>query len=86
MSEPLDVRIATLPRGSRAEIRVQLTEFKGRQYAEVRLYEEFTTVMGKRSPTAKGVTIPFDLLPEFARAVADAERQARELGLISEAA
>jgi hypothetical protein len=82
MTEPLHLVIAVLPRGSRAEIRVQLTEFKGRQYAEVRLFEEFTAVMGARSPTAKGVTIPFEMLPEFARAVVDAEVQARALGLI----
>ena len=82
MAEPLNVLVATIPRGNRAEIRVQLAEFKGHQYAEVRLFEEFTAAMGARSPTAKGVTIPFDRLPEFARAVAQAESQARALGLI----
>jgi len=82
MAEPLNVLVATIPRGSRAEIRVQLTEFKGSRYAEVRQYEEFSTAMGRRSPTAKGVIIPFDRLVQFARAVAEAEAQARDLGLI----
>lgn len=82
MADPLNVLVATIPRGARAEIRVQLTEFKGRQYAEVRLFEEFTASMGPRSPTAKGVTIPFDLLSVFVRAVIEAETQARARGLI----
>ena len=82
MSEPLNVPIATIPKNSREEIRVQLSEFKGTRFADVRIFAEFAAAMGKRSPTAKGVTIPLDRLSAFVRAVTDAEAHARSLGLI----
>lgn len=82
MADPLNVLVATIPRGARAEIRIQLTEYKGRQYAEVRLFEEFAAHMGQRSPTAKGVTIPFNLLESFSHGVVAALAEARGLGLI----
>lgn len=81
-ADPLNVPICTIPKNSREEVRVQLTEFKGTQFADFRIWASGTGGEDNRGPTKQGLAISFARLPEFARAAAEAERQARELGLI----
>lgn len=85
MAEPLCIQIASFPKGRREEVRLTLTEFKRSKFLDIRLFADFSTAMG-RCATPRGVTVSLDSLPEFARAVADAEAQARALGLIGGAA
>lgn len=81
MAEPLNVPIATIPKNSRQEVRVSLSEFKGAQFLDVRIYADFGEAES-RGATKQGVTISLERLREFVRAVADAETMAARLGLI----
>lgn len=81
-AEPLNITIATIPKSARQEIRVQLKEYKGSQYADLRLFEEFTGTTDLKCPTKSGITVSFAALPLLADALADAVTQARALGLI----
>ncbi len=76
----LPILIASIPKGD-SEVRVSLDEFKGNLTIDVRLFEPFTPAKVPM-PTRKGVTLGLAKLPELVRALADAEKQARELGLI----
>jgi len=82
MADPLSVQIATIPKNSREEIRAQLTEFKGTQFADFRVFAGDPGEQSERKPTRQGVAISFDRLPQFVRAVVAAEKEARALGLI----
>jgi hypothetical protein len=73
--------IATIPKNAREHVRVELNEFKGKQLASVRVWAD----KGDGSPpiaTPKGLTVSISLLPSINAALAEAEREAREAGLI----
>lgn len=80
----LPVTVAAIPKGD-GEVRVTLDEFKGCLTIDVRLFEPFSAAQ-VQMPTRKGVTLGLGKLPDLARALADAEAKARELGLIGGAA
>ena len=87
VGEPLNVPIGTIEKNTREDIRVTLTEFKGTQFADVRVYAGFlATADHVRGPTKAGVAVPFERLAEFVRTLQAAEAKARELGLIGGAA
>ena len=72
--------VAKIAKGE-GEVRVILDMFKGRNVIDVRLFELFT-MAAVPMPTKRGVTLAVERLPELAAALMEAERQARELGLI----
>jgi hypothetical protein len=81
MSEPLV--IWTLPLGSAAELRLSLDTFNGKARADLRTWADYQAgPVLTRGPTKKGVSIPLSSLGEAAAALADADRMARDLGLI----
>lgn len=80
----LPITIAAIQKGD-GEVRITLDEFRGAPTIDVRLFEPFTLARVPM-PTRKGVTMGIARLPALARALADAERQARQLGLIGGAA
>jgi hypothetical protein len=63
------------------EVRITLDRFKGVPTVDVRWFEPFTPAMVPM-PTRKGVTLGVERLPELARALAEAEAKASELGLL----
>lgn len=63
-------------------IRVTLSTFEGINICDIRQF--FTDPEGKMRATKKGVALNVRLLPELAAALAKAERQARELGLLEQ--
>jgi hypothetical protein len=64
------------------ELRLHLTEHKGEQLLELRLYELFTMARAW-TPTAKGISIPISLADDLAAAISDAWDEAHKRGLIS---
>jgi hypothetical protein len=64
-----------------AQVRVVLDEYKGALIVDVRLFEPFTATR-TLMPTKKAITLALAKLPELARALADAEATAREMGLL----
>ena len=73
--------ISTIEKNSREEIRVELSEFKGHDLLAVRVYTDIDGAE-ERKPTKKGITINVKLLPDLLKAVTEAERQARQGGLL----
>lgn len=74
--------VAEIPKSSRETLRIELSEFKGHQLVSLRLYVPKGD-NGEMVPTPKGITFKVDLLPQVAKAIAQAEKEARESGLLS---
>ena len=82
MADPLNIVVATIPKTARQEIRVMFKEYRGSQFADVRIFEEFAGTCDAKSPTKSGVALSFATLPALADALAEAVTQAKALGLI----
>lgn len=59
---------------------VSIEPYDGSNLLHCRKY--FTAADGRLLPTKSGVTVPILRIPDLARALAKAERKARELGLL----
>ncbi len=64
--------VYSFAKSSTEQVRAELTERRGRRYANVRVY--YQAEDGNWRPTKKGLTIDVDLLPELANAVAALQR------------
>lgn len=64
-----------IPKNARETIRVQIAQFRGTAFLDVRTWA--TDGDGEPKPTPKGVTIPLASIPAFAEAVAHVAREAR---------
>lgn len=76
--------IAQITKNSLDTIVIEFSEFKGRDFLSLRTYTVFDGSPEPR-PTKKGITIKPDQIPELLEALCEAERQAREAGLIKSA-
>ncbi|MEI7474737.1 MAG: transcriptional coactivator p15/PC4 family protein [bacterium] len=64
--------LATISKGNTEELRVAISEFKGKKYLDLRIF--FTTDNGANwSPTKKGVTVAPDSIEVFLNAVEKAK-------------
>jgi len=69
--------IAKIEKNAQEEIIVQLTEFKGYDLVDLRVWAK--SVIGETGkPTRKGLSIKPDILPELIEALQKAERTYRE--------
>ena len=73
-----DVEIATLRKSTRESIRVQIREFKGHRFVDVRT---FASNGVEEVSTPNGIAIKPDLLRATIEALQQAERVATERGL-----
>lgn len=71
---------ATIEKGRGEEVRVALSQFKGRTFLAVRIW--YTDNSGEKKPSAKGVNIAVDHLPAIADGIAKALEAARADGLV----
>ena len=76
-----DETIGRIEKNSREEIRVSLTEFKGHQLIDLRVY---ALDGDDANPTKKGIAVKVDKLPELARLLTEAEAEARRRGLLGD--
>lgn len=74
--------IGTLPRNSRDEIRVELTEYQGHNFVSVRTYTQMNGE-GEHRPTKKGITAKPDQIRSLIELLEQAETMANNKGLIS---
>lgn len=72
----METIVANLPKNTREAVRVELTEFKGFRLLGIRVW----TTEGR--PTAKGLTVKVEMLPELVKALQTAEALARSAGLL----
>ncbi len=63
------------------QVRVSLDEHRGAPVVDIRAFEIVTAAKVPLA-TKRGLNIPVELLPQLVAALQQAERQARELGLI----
>jgi hypothetical protein len=75
--------IASLEKNSRERVRVALDEYQGVKLIDIRITTELSQGTGIQAPTKKGVALNVAKLPELIDALQQAERRARELGLIA---
>lgn len=69
--------IASISRGQTEELRVAISEYKGKQYLDLRIF--YTTDDGATwNPTKKGVTVSPDNLQQFKEAIEEAQNQLAE--------
>lgn len=72
--------IATLPKGAQEEVRVSLSEFKGKQYIDLRIYYENED--GEWKPTKKGVALNVEHFHKLMEALKEAEQTLLENNLL----
>ena len=72
----METVVASLPKNTREAVRIELTEYKGFRLLGIRVW----TSEGR--PTAKGLTVKVEMLPELVKALQAAETIARSAGLL----
>jgi len=75
--EPIEV-----PKNTLETIRFQMTEFKGKPYADIRAY--YQAENGDWKPTKKGLMISPEIRPEFAKGIERLDGELRKHGLSSQ--
>jgi len=68
-----------IAKNSQERIRFQLTEFKGKQYADLRVYYEDGD---EWKPTKKGLTLSPDIWPEFVQGIEQLTQNMEDAGLL----
>lgn len=77
----LPVEIAVIRKSARESLAVRLCEYEGRAYLDIRTLDIASGA--KPSFLKKGVTLAPRLIAELREALAEAERQASALGLLT---
>jgi hypothetical protein len=75
------IPIASLTKQGREHLRVGLVVRGARRLLDLRAFEDFTAA-GVAMPTARGVTVNVELIPELVEALHQAEDAARSAGWI----
>ncbi|SHH16758.1 transcriptional coactivator p15/PC4 family protein [Bradyrhizobium erythrophlei] len=83
-NEPIEIAKFWKSRNHAEYVRVELSEYKGHQLINVRIWQTGTD--GIDRPSTRGIAMSVRKLPELASALAKAETMAIELGLISDGA
>jgi len=71
--------IASIEKNSMEEVRVSLTEFKGKELIDLRVYYQPEDGEEKR-PTKKGITISPEKFPELKKAILALEKVLQKQG------
>lgn len=75
--------VAIIRKNALEDVRINLTEFKGYDLVDVRVFAEPRTGNGSRVPTRAGISLKVEHLPTLIEALQRAERKARDAGLLS---
>ena len=73
----MDKTVATFQKNKFQEIRIGIREFKGNDLVDIRTWT-MTQGANEMVPTAKGVTINVQLLPQLKKALEDVEKILKE--------
>ena len=73
----MDKTVATFQKNKFQEVRIGIREFKGNDLVDIRTWT-MTQGATEMVPTAKGVTINVNLLPQLRKALEDAEKILKE--------
>jgi hypothetical protein len=75
------IQIATIRKNAREDLRVTLEEFRGHHLLNLRF--SHAAEDGEQRPGKQGIAFHINLLPQLVKLLSDAEREARDPGLIS---
>lgn len=75
--------IAVVPKNQREEIRVQLAEYRGSTFLDVRIFAD--TGQPDHIPTPKGIALAPDRIDALIEALRGAQREAERRGLVTPA-
>ena len=76
----MDQTIAEVRKNARGDIRVSLTEYRGHDLCDIRVFAANDD--GDPIATRKGITLNVSLIPQLQEALKAAEQKARNAGLI----
>ena len=79
MSEDVGEVVAIVPKNTREEVRVCLSEFRGVELVDVRVFTD-SDKSPERRATPKGVSLKLERLPELIEALQDAAARAVKHG------
>ena len=71
-----------IPKNSQEKIWLQVTEFRGKRYADLRVH--YLSDSDNWLPTRKGLTISPGLWTEFVQGIENLGKQMEEMGLLEE--
>ena len=74
--------VSSFEKNALEEVRVSLTEFKGHQLIDLRVY--YTSPDGEPRPTKKGLAISVGLYPELKEALVKLEQVLKDKGLLTD--
>lgn len=69
----MDQTVSVFPKNKFQEVRIGIREFKGNDLVDIRIWT-MTQSAGQMVPTAKGVTVNVQLLPQLIKALEDTAR------------
>ena len=72
--------VAIVRKNALEDVRVNLTEYRGYDLVDVRVFAEPRSGTGPRIPTKAGISLKIEHLPELIEALQRAERKARDAG------
>ena len=75
--------IATVKKNALEELRVVLSEYRGHDLVNVRIWASYDSADADKRPTKKGFALRIGLLPELIASLKKAEAEARAAGLLS---
>ena len=73
--------VGEMDKGWNEKIVFSVSEFKGKNYANIRIYYEDDE--GEWKPTKKGITVGLDSFPEFKERIEDLEAYLKENGYLA---
>ena len=73
--------IAKFEKNSFEEVRISLTEFKGKQLIDIRVYYQPEGEEEEMRPTKKGITISPEKFPDLQKGLVTLEKALKEKGL-----
>jgi hypothetical protein len=75
-----DVLVGSITKNANEEVRFQIRRWRGFDLFDIRIFAR--AAVGDMRPTREGVAVNIAKLPEFASLIAEAEDEAKRLGLL----
>ncbi len=74
--------IATIEKNTVEELRVALSEYRGHDLVNLRIWANYDSAGSEKRPTKKGFALRIEFLPELIAVLKKAETAARAAGLL----
>ncbi len=74
--------IATIEKNAVEELRVALSEYRGHDLVNLRIWANYDSAGSEKRPTKKGFALRIEFLPELIAVLKKAETAARAAGLL----